>query len=214
MSQKYPVSTLITALTLALCASSSFAQQLYRHVDADGRVTYTDRAPSINNSTVTRINASGSSSQKMAHLPYELREVATRYPVNFYTKDNCAPCNSGRDFLRARGIPFTEFTVNTPEDMHAYKKISDGSNSFPFLRIGGQKITGFSSSDWGSYLDAAGYPSESKLPSTYTAAAAAPLAPLPPASAKTEPTNTEPTLSAPPPPPPTRTKDNPSGIIF
>ena len=59
----------------------------------------------------------------------ELRQVATRYPVVLYTGDNCAPCNSGRNLLNARGVPYTEKTVTTNEDAEALKRMA-GEASF------------------------------------------------------------------------------------
>jgi hypothetical protein len=45
----------------------------------------------------------------------------------------------------------------------------------PSLTIGAQQLRGFSEADWVAYLDAAGYPRESKLPRNWQAPAATPL---------------------------------------
>ena len=78
----------------------------------------------------------------------------------------CVPCNSGRLLLQGRGIPFTENTVTTPDDAEALNRIS-GDNSLPLLTIGGQKIKGFSESEWVQFLNAANYPATSLLPANY-----------------------------------------------
>ena len=155
-------------------AQSALAQTVYRIVGADGRVTFSDKPP-VSNDKVTATDRSGRTQELGgAALPFELRQTASRYPVTLYTSSNCAPCGSGRTLLGARGIPFSERTVNTPEDAEALTRIS-GENSLPFLTIGGQKIKGFSDTEWTQFLDAAGYPATSKLPGNYRSVPAAPL---------------------------------------
>ena len=107
-------------------------------------------------------------------LPFELRQVASKYPVTLYTAPQCAPCASGRSMLTARGVPFTERTVSTSEDIAQFNK-QMGDSSLPVLNVGGQRIKGFSESEWGQYLDAAGYPKASILPATFKNAAPSPL---------------------------------------
>src|SRR5690606_9609631 len=107
-------------------------------------------------------------------LPFELRQVVSRYPVVLYSGNDCAPCNSGRNLLNARGIPYTEKTVTTSEDIEALKRLA-GEASLPFLTIGGQRLRGFSDAEWTQYLNAAGYPAQSALPSGYRRAAPSPL---------------------------------------
>ncbi len=170
--------TFKTCLLLALLASATFslqAQTVYRIVGADGKVSFSDRPPA-DASKATATNAGGKviSGGDNTGLPFELRQVAARYPVTLYSAANCVPCTSGRLLLQGRGIPFNEFTVASPEDGEALKRLS-GDNSLPFLTIGGQKIKGFSESEWTQYLAAANYPQTSVLPASYRQPAAKPL---------------------------------------
>lgn len=195
------------------------AQQVYRIVGPDGRVTFSDKPPEDAKAVVKPVTpgtaggAGGSST-----LPFELRSVAGKYPVTLYTGNNCAPCGSGRSFLSGRGIPFTERTVTTNEDIEALQRLS-GASGLPFLTIGGQQLKGFSEVEWTQFLDAAGYPKTSQLPPGYRGAPAAPLvavqapAPRPAASAAAAPA---PTAAAPAAPAPAGgpTPDNPAGIRF
>ena len=156
---------------IALCAlwmvGAAQAQMVYRIVGPDGKVTFSDKAP-LDPSKATAASASGKQiSATGPGLPYELRQVSGRYPVTLYSGASCAPCSSGRLLLQGRGIPFTENTVSTPEDIEALKRIS-GDNSLPFLTIGGQKIKGFSESEWVQFLNAANYPATSQLPASYS----------------------------------------------
>lgn len=45
MRNHHVVRGLIMALTVAVCAGSTFAQTMYKYVDKDGKVTYSDKPP-------------------------------------------------------------------------------------------------------------------------------------------------------------------------
>ena len=156
--------TVVAGIGLLLAVCSVQAQQVYRHVGADGRGTYSDKP--ADTATQGRTGATPAATASGSPLPYEVRQIATRYPVTLYTSDNCAPCNSARNLLLQRGVPFTERTVNSREDTEALQRIS-GEASLPFGSIGGQQLKGFSDAEWSQYLDAAGYPKTSQLPSGF-----------------------------------------------
>jgi len=151
-------------------------QAQYKVIGADGKVTYTDRAPQPQDGKVSTlglkpITAVGDPSG----LPIELRQAVTRYPVTLYVLNgNCDPCEAARRLLRQRGIPYSEKQVQSADDGDALERLSGGRDA-PTLSIGSQTLRGFAPEVWGSYLDAAGYPRESHLPPNYQYAAATPL---------------------------------------
>lgn len=168
-----PASTAVGGLLLLLAACAAQAQ-VYRHVGPDGKVSYSDQPADAAAPLGKSGTAAGAAAPAGSALPYDLRQIANRYPVTLYTGDNCAPCTSARNLLLQRGVPFTERTVNTAEDADALQRLG-GDTSLPLGRIGGQQLRGFSDSEWSQYLDAAGYPKTSQLPSAYRNAAATPL---------------------------------------
>jgi hypothetical protein len=88
-----------------------------------------------------------------------------------------------------------------------------GGTDLPSLTIGAQPVVGFSSAQWESLFDTAGYPHTSQLPRSYKYAAATPLiAPNAPATASAPPPAPPSAANLPPPSGPTA--DNPSGIKF
>jgi len=206
---------LLASLLMTLACASAQAQGVYRIVGPDGKVTFSDRPPAEGSAQPARAATAAPSSANGA-LPYELRQVASRFPVTLYTGNDCAPCTSARNMLNARGVPFTERTVNTNEDIDALQRLSGGT-SLPFGSIGGQQLAGFSEAEWVQYLDAAGYPKQSQLPRNYRAPAPTPLvavkeaAPAPaPAAAASAPAQPAPA----PAPANGRTPSNPAGIVF
>lgn len=164
-------------LALLLVATGAWAQQLYRSVDANGRVIFSDQPPTASTRAAPARNAAAPGGAVPAGnpgLPYELRQVVQRYPVTLYTGDQCAPCEAGRSLLITRGIPFDERTVKTTEDTDALQRLS-GQASLPLLAIGSQQLKGFSDAEWSQYLDAAGYPKSNQLPSGFRVNPAVPL---------------------------------------
>jgi glutaredoxin len=107
-------------------------------------------------------------------LPQELRLAATRFPVTLYSAADCPPCDAARQLLVQRGVPFSERLIVSEDDAGAMERVL-GARTVPSLTIGSQALRGLSQADWTAYLDAAGYPRESKLPDTWQAPAATPL---------------------------------------
>ena len=173
----------LAACVLLGLAGGAHAQ--YKVVAPDGKVTYTDRAPPPEQGRVVTINGRTAPAEPDSSLPYELREATRRYPVTLYVASaGCEPCDSARGLLRKRGVPYTEHVVSSPEDAEALERLS-GSREAPTLTIGAQVVRGYAPELWTSYLDAAGYPHESKLPTTYAYKPATPVVERPPvASAK------------------------------
>ncbi|WPB58466.1 glutaredoxin family protein [Xylophilus sp. GOD-11R] len=171
------------ALVLLLAAVGAHAQQVYRIVGPDGRVTFSDRpagsaADKAPPASAAPVELPGRpASVDTTVLPYELRQVVQRYPVTFYAAADCAPCSDARSLLRGRGVPFVEKTIATPEDNAAFSRLSGGT-TIPYVTIGAQALQGFASAEWTQYLDLAGYPKQSQLPVNYQAPQPSALAPV------------------------------------
>lgn len=210
---------LLATLLMTLACASVQAQGVYRIVGPDGKVTFSDRPPADATAQPAR-SANEAPADTNGALPYQLRQIANRFPVTLYTGSDCQPCTSARNLLTSRGVPFTERTVSSNEDIAALQRLSGGSG-LPFGTIGGQQLAGYSEGEWVQYLDAAGYPKQSALPRNYRQPAPTPLvavkAAAEPAAAASSPS------AAPKPPsrvrPPAPVNDgpspsNPAGIRF
>jgi glutaredoxin len=168
-----PWRLLALATALALCAP--WAQAQFKVIGADGKVTYTDREPAQPEGRVTALGARAQAQAAEPELPFELRQVVSKYPVTLYTTTGaCDPCVQARQFLRQRGVPYSERQATSNEDVDALEKVSGGREA-PTLTVGTQVVRGFVSDSWAQYLEAAGYPRESRLPSTYQYRAATPI---------------------------------------
>jgi glutaredoxin len=186
--------TLLRALAAALLATPvPQALALYKVVQPDGSVTYTDRPPLAGSGRIITLGRNAAPAAPEAVFPLELRQPAQRYPVTLYTSPDCAPCDSGRRLLQQRGVPYSERVVTTAEDAAALER-TVGGRTVPALTIGAQALRGLSEIEWTAYLDAAGYPRESLLPRGWQP-------PAPTAMVERVPVQTPPATQAVPPEP-------------
>lgn len=233
---------LLTTITWAVQA-----QNIYRSVDAQGRITFSDRLSVVQQAAKAGAGAGNASAPKpetaatadgtapaeatetadhnaAADLPYALRQARSKYPVTFYSTGDCPPCDDARRMLVQRGVPYTERSVISGEDLKALHALS-GQEQLPFATVGQQHLVGWDADHWQRYLDLAGYPSQSALPrswkpSTATALAPQPAAPAQPATAtaaaQTASTSTSKPAAAAPATSaaPKANASNPAGITF
>jgi glutaredoxin len=151
-------------LLLSLLISANAHAQLYKWVGQDGKVTYSDTPPP---SSVKKVEEKNIASTSIAAgLPFELATAVKANPVTLYTTAKCSACDSARSLLQARGIPFTEKTVNSSDDI-AQLQQAGGDKQLPFLTVGRNKQSGFEAESWNTMLSNAAYPESSQLPASY-----------------------------------------------
>src|SRR5512141_1640326 len=99
--------TIAIALALAACtlALDAGAQStLYRWVDKDGKVHFSDGPPPDDAANVTQKRFGGGYVEQ-GQLPYATQEAMKRNPVSLFTSNNCGElCAQGRTLLSKRGI--------------------------------------------------------------------------------------------------------------
>jgi len=216
MNLRRPVLSIDALRGAALCAALLGvllpAAAQYKVVGPDGSITYTDRPPGNTAARVTPLGRTAITEVPAPDaLPADLRQTATRYPVTLYGAANCEPCDAGRQLLIQRGVPYTEKRIVSDDDVAALERVV-GVRSVPSLTIGAQALRGLSPTEWNAYLDAAGYPRESRLPKGWQASAATPMVERVPARAAAA----APAASAPAPPrvAPQALPQAPTGLRF
>ena len=171
---------------LAGMLSGAQAGELYRWTDAKGKVHYSDMIPS--NSDQVEVKKFSDAATPDAGLSYEARRAQQNFPVTLYVASNCAEtCNQARGLLKKRGIPFSEKSLQTQEEIDAFKSFS-GSDSAPTLAVGKTFLKGFLAEQWHSELDIAGYPKTApyRAPGALPASASAAPGQATPANAATQ----------------------------
>ena len=150
--------TLAAIVALGLVAGANAQdKQLYRYIDADGRVVYTDKSPPANAKNVQpkKITANVIETNE---IPLASQLASEKYPVTLYTYDCGELCRNAEGLLNRRGVPFTTINVGQPDGMAKLQALT-GANSVPVLQVGEKLVgKGFLESRWQSMLDEAGYP--------------------------------------------------------
>ena len=159
---RFPVRLLCTAAVLA----AAFAQAqstVYRWVDKDGKVQFTDSPPPADAKGVSERRLGGGYVEE-SQLPYATQMAAKRHPVTLFTSNDCGDlCAQGRSLLSQRGVPFQEKNAQANQaDQEALQKAA-GSLSVPFLLVGEANVKGFDEGSWNAALDRAGY-ARTRLP--------------------------------------------------
>jgi hypothetical protein len=164
-------------MALSLSAAASSAGQLYRWVDADGRVHYGDQIPPASAQHAER-KCLGDKAPPAA-LPYPVKEAMRKFPVTLYTAEGCgAGCEQAAAYLNKRGVPYTEKDAREPAATKEVTALTGGKLEVPLLTVGaGTVVRGYQENAWSTALDSAGYPATAVLPAGVAARqkAAAPV---------------------------------------
>lgn len=166
----------VQALALAQApaeADKEVKKFLYRWTDARGQVNYGDRPPP-DAQNLLRIDLRAIGEQVQSMLPYQVRRASANYPVMLFTANKCPPCNTAREFLAKRGIPFAERTIVTGDDSVELKRLT-GAEGVPVATVGTASLIGFDPDEWNVTLDASGYPKNSQLTPNFRQEPARPL---------------------------------------
>jgi glutaredoxin len=161
----------------AAVAGAVAQQQVYRYVDKDGKVVYSDRSPPTDSKD---IQAKRLSPNFIENSPVSLAttQAAERFPVTLYTFACGAVCQNAEALLNRRGVPYTTVNVEDVKGAEQLKKVT-GEQQAPVLQLGDKLIAkGFNESRWQAMLDEAGYPKSA--PRRVTTAKGAPEPPPPP----------------------------------
>ena len=173
----------IITLVAAVAAFHAAAQtSVYRWVDKDGNVHFSDTPPADDSKATEKRMGGGQVDENQ--LPYATQMAMKRNPVTLFSSKNCGePCASGREILASRGIPYSERGADaSPADAEALKKLV-GVLEVPVLVVGETTLKGYNDTTWNAALDSAGYP-RTLLPGQVPPRPPAPPVPQAPAPAE------------------------------
>ena len=135
---------MITALCLAV-ACTSYAGELYKWVDDQGRVHYGDKPP--DNANLKKITGNVSSFSSVSVEPFTPatlndRKTVAGKTVVMYSTSWCGYCKKAKRHFQANNIPFKERDIEKSESAaKAYKKL--GARGVPVILIGDRRMNGF-----------------------------------------------------------------------
>jgi glutaredoxin len=153
----FTVGTCTIATTLLCGQPAAQERQVYRYVDQDGRVVYSDRAPVSGAKDLQRKRVTANTIST-SELPLVVQQASERYPVTLFTFA-CGPaCENATALLNRRGVPYTTVSVDDAEGQQKLQAAA-GELSAPVLQVGDKLIAkGWNEARWNTLLDQAGYP--------------------------------------------------------
>jgi Domain of unknown function (DUF4124) len=136
------------------------AQQIYRWLDKDGKVVYSDQPPPADakQTQTKRLGSSGGAGSNNEELSYATAEAARKNPVMLFVNNCGEPCDNARKILSDRGVPHSTKNPELTKEVGDELKRLSGSMSVPFMVIGEAAMRGFEENAWNLALDNAGYP--------------------------------------------------------
>jgi glutaredoxin len=145
------------AATVIAADAAAQAQQVYRYIDKDGKVVYSDRSPPADSKDVQAKRLSPNYIETNS-VPLALTQATGRFPVTLYTFSCGVVCQNAEGLLNRRGVPFTTVNVEDAKGAEQLQKLT-GAQQAPVLQIGDKLIAkGFNEARWTAMLDEAGYP--------------------------------------------------------
>jgi glutaredoxin len=146
----------VAAAVIAAGATAQ-AQQVFRYVDKDGRVVYSDRSPPTDSKEVQAKRLSPNYIENN-DVPLALAQATERFPVTLYTFACGAICQNAEGLLNRRGVPFTTVNVEDAKGAEQLQKLT-GAQQAPVMQLGEKLVAkGFNEARWTAMLDEAGYP--------------------------------------------------------
>jgi len=138
--------------------------EMYKWVDGNGVVHYSDTKPADEQKTETfkthdyqepppesgesvldsLIETISEETKKIEKYLKEKKKADLKNSVEIFTTDWCGYCKIAINFLQSNGIKYTEHNVGNNPQAAARKRELGGGNGVPFAIINGQKVYGFS----------------------------------------------------------------------
>ena len=151
------------SILMLLAAGGMAGAEIYRWVDENGGVHFSDQAPE-GNAGVERHQARpalevgpGAGKQDEGNTNGgKAVPVRKSWPkVELYTTSWCGYCRQAKEFLTSQGVPFSEYDIEkNTEAARRFKKVNP-SGGVPVAVIGGRKLVGYSQR---AYAQALGLP--------------------------------------------------------
>ena len=149
---------LLFLMTLVFVFYGAANADFYKWEDENGTVHITDYPPpetsSPKNVEVHKYQDGKTSIQQeqeeeeQQEVPFkDFKSKKNKKPeVILYTKDDCKDCDSAREFLKSKKMPFKEYNMDRDKGAVAQRKEIDDSEDVPFAIINRTQVYGFSES--------------------------------------------------------------------
>jgi glutaredoxin len=128
------------------------AGKVYKWIDAEGRIHFSDNPVGATNVEELKIRTfTGASDVVLEGDDYGPREV------KILSTTWCGVCKTAKNYLAGKGIYFSEYDVETSDiGRQEFKRL--GGKGVPIILVGNQRMDGFSATKLDKMLKNVGYP--------------------------------------------------------
>lgn len=144
----------LSLLLLAVLVSSGAGAAVYRWVDADGRIYYSDSPPK--QSSAKSVKLPSNNVAPVTPVPKAKPAVTSGEKVRLYTTTWCGYCKRARAHLASRNIPFEDIDIETTDrGQREYREM--GGNGVPVIFVGSRRMDGYDQGELEGMLRAGGW---------------------------------------------------------
>lgn len=130
----------ILFLSFAFSSASTLAQGVYKWVDADGTIHYSDQPIEEDAETLSiQVNSLETASE----IQNQDTVSVSGGSVKIYTATWCTWCERAKTYMQSKGIAYREYDVeNSVIGRQEYKRLK--GKGVPIILVGKQRMNGFS----------------------------------------------------------------------
>jgi glutaredoxin len=141
-------------VAMLVCMPASMAGTIYKWKDANGRVHIGDQPPDPSRAQQISVRVNTYKSGAVGGQEHALSAAGKK--VVIYTTSRCGYCKKAKAWFRSKGVPYTEYDVESSnKGKRDYKKL--GGQGVPIILVGEQQLNGFSEGRLGAALRKVGY---------------------------------------------------------
>ncbi len=131
---------LLILLVSTLAVPQVLKAEIYKWVDADGNIQFSDAAPKNQVAKEIKLEINSVSIPKISANP---NHTASSRRVIIYTTDWCGYCKKAKRFMRKNRIAFTEYNIE--KSAYAKRKYQRlNGQGVPLIVVGNKTLSGFS----------------------------------------------------------------------
>ena len=147
MSMHISAMKYLALLTILLIVAGPSFAEIYRWVDEEGQVHFSDEKPNNANFKEVQIDDKISSYQGISYGTYkaETSKTASKYEVIMFSASWCGYCKKAKTYFKKSKIRYTNYDIEkSSKGKRLYKQM--GAAGVPVILVGTKRMNGFSES--------------------------------------------------------------------